>query len=97
MFKRFPKEEERRRYIRLDSVFPVEFLLQDKEGNKLTDWLQGFTSNVGKGGICLNINNPSKEFLKILERKDLDFILKIEIPLYHKPVEAKSKLAWYEI
>ncbi|MCM8800221.1 MAG: hypothetical protein NC900_05820, partial [Candidatus Omnitrophica bacterium] len=42
-------------------------------------------------------NNPSKEFLKILERKDLDFILKIEIPLYHKPVEAKSKLAWYEI
>jgi hypothetical protein len=97
MFRRYPKDKERRRYIRLDSVFPVEFLLEDKEKRYLSDWLQGFTSNIGKGGICLSVNKVSDELLKIIKEEDTKFILKIEIPLQRKPVEAEAKLAWIEL
>jgi hypothetical protein len=97
MFKKYPKDKERRRYIRLDSVFPVEFLLQNRKGENLSAWVQGFTNNIGKGGICLSVNNLSSELLEVIKREDTILILKIEIPLQHKPVEAKAKLAWIEL
>jgi len=97
IFKRYPKDKERRRYIRLDSVFPVEFLLQDKERKPLSDWLQGFTNNIGKGGICLSVNKVSDELLKIIKKEEVRFILRIEIPLQRKPVEAEAKLSWVKL
>jgi hypothetical protein len=88
-------ETERRRYIRLDSVFPVEFrLLSIDEEAFLSDWLQGFTNNVGKGGICLAINNLNPQFAKVLKERKAKLSLKIEMPLSRKPVNARAQIAW---
>jgi hypothetical protein len=52
-----PKTQEQRGYIRMDTILPVQFRLVSLEGKELlSDWQQGFTNNVGKGGICLQIN-----------------------------------------
>ena len=61
--------EERRGYIRLDSIFPVEFKFIDKESKTLSAWIQSFTNNISKGGICLTVNNLSKENEEILRNK----------------------------
>jgi len=86
---------ERRHYIRMDSVFPVSFQLLSLDGNKsLSDWIQGFTNNIGKGGICLAINNLNPELAKLIKSKQAKLSLDIEMPLSKKPVLASAKVTW---
>jgi hypothetical protein len=87
--------QERRRYVRLDSVFPVEFQLISLEGKQiLSDWLQGFTNNVSKGGICLSVNNLRPELATLLKDKQAKLSLDIEMPIIKSPVKALAKVAW---
>ena len=44
---------ERRRYVRLKTIFPVEFQFIDADKNPTSYIFQGFTRNVGKGGMCI--------------------------------------------
>lgn len=86
---------ERRKYIRLDSVFPVSFKLLSLDGGQIfSDWLQGFTNNIGKGGICLTINNLKPELAKLIKTQQVKLSLDIEIPLTKKPVSTLAKVAW---
>jgi len=87
--------KERREYIRLDSVFPVQFRLVTQDGKHfLSDWLQGFTNNVGKGGICLSVNNLNPEFARLLKEQQAKVSLDIEMPLAKSPVSAQAKISW---
>ncbi len=87
--------EERRRYLRLDSVFPVEFRFfsLDRKGF-ISDWLQGFTSNISKGGLCLEVNNLSPELLQSLKDKTAKLSLMIELPVVKAPVKSEATVAW---
>jgi hypothetical protein len=86
---------EHRKYIRLDSVFPVSIRLLSLDGSKkLSDWLQGFTNNIGKGGLCLVINNLKPELARLLKGQEVRLSLEIEIPLNKKPVSALAKVIW---
>ncbi|MFC1674863.1 PilZ domain-containing protein [Candidatus Omnitrophota bacterium] len=86
---------ERRRYIRLDSVFPVQFSILSIDGKEtLSDLLQGFTSNISKGGICLEVNNLKPEFAKLLKEKKAKCSLDIQMPLASDAVFAKATVAW---
>lgn len=88
-------EKGRRQYIRLDSVFPVEFQLLSLDKKQiLSDWLQGFTSNVSKGGICLSVNKLDFELAKLIKEQKTKLSLKINMPLTKKPVNAKTSVAW---
>ncbi|MBM3246902.1 MAG: hypothetical protein FJZ13_06245, partial [Candidatus Omnitrophica bacterium] len=83
--------QERRKYIRLDSVFPVEFRLVSLDGKRfLSDWLQGFSNNISKGGICLSVNNFPPDLAKYLKDKQAKVSLDIEIPLNRKPIPAQA-------
>ena len=87
--------QKRRNYLRLDSVFPVQFRLLSIDGKHfLSDWLQGFTNNVSKGGICLCVNNLNPELSKVVKDKQAKFFLDIEIPLARRPVAAQGNVAW---
>jgi hypothetical protein len=86
---------ERRQYIRLDSVFPVSFQLISLDGKvTLSDWLQGFTNNISKGGICLSINKLDQKLAKFIKEQQAKLSLEIEIPLNKKPVSALAKICW---
>ena len=45
----------RRKYIRLDVIFPVEFQVIDEKKEPKSPILQGFTCNIGKGGMCIEV------------------------------------------
>lgn len=95
MFKKDSLDLERRKYIRLDTVFPVQFRLLSLDGKSfLSDLLQGFTSNISRGGICLEVNNLNLELTNLIKNQRVKLALAIEIPLARKPVEALSQVAW---
>lgn len=87
--------KDRRRYIRLDSVFPVQFRLLSLDGKHfLSAWLQGFTNNVSKGGICLSVNNLNPELVKLLKEQQAKLSLDIEMPITGSSVNALARIAW---
>ncbi len=86
---------EQRKYLRLDTVFPVQFRLETLDGKIfLSSWLQGFTNNVSRGGICLSINNPDPQLLKLLNEKKFKLSLEIDIPISRKPIPARASVVW---
>ncbi|MBL7069042.1 MAG: PilZ domain-containing protein [Candidatus Omnitrophica bacterium] len=89
---------ERRKYIRLQSVFPVGFKLLSLDGqNVLSEALQGFTADVSKGGILLRANNLDSQLTDMIEKKTAKISLDIEIPVGSKPIEAISSVVWIRI
>ena len=90
-----PAAQQRRRYIRLNSVFPVSFRLLDSSGKCfLSDWMQGFTNNISRGGICLSVNNFSSGLAKSLEERSAKLHLAMTIPLNAKAVQADAVVSW---
>jgi hypothetical protein len=86
---------EQRRYVRLDTVFPVQFRLESPDRQKiLSEWIQGFTSNVSCGGICLAVNNFSPEMFKMCRENKAVLSLEIELPIMRRPVSALASVVW---
>lgn len=86
---------QRRKYVRLDSVFPVQFRLLSLDTKRfLSDWMQGFTNNIGKGGICLTANNLSREVITLLENQQAKISLNIDLPIAGNPIPATARVAW---
>jgi len=86
---------ERRLYIRLDTVLPVQFRITTLDGKLfLSDWLQGFTSDIGRGGLCLSVNNLSPAFSGLLKEKQAKLTLSIELPVVMGPVSARARVVW---
>ena len=91
------KAAERRKYLRLNFVFPVQFRLLSLDGKHfLSSWLQGFTSNIANGGICLRINNLNPELAEVIRGEKAKFSLEIEMRLNRKPIAALARVAWVE-
>lgn len=89
------KDTERRQYQRFDLVFPVEFQLLSKERQELSGWVQGFTQDVGEGGLCLVVNHLSVEHARCLEGENFA-ALRIHVPASHEGFRALAKIAWFQ-
>ncbi|MCK9594064.1 MAG: PilZ domain-containing protein [Candidatus Omnitrophica bacterium] len=86
---------ERRQYIRLDSVFPVQFRLVSIDGLQfLSDWIQGFTHNISKGGILLDSGNLDSHVRGLLKTGNYAVLLRIRMPLNRPAVDAQARIAW---
>ncbi len=81
----------------MNSVFPVIFRLTTRDGEEyLTDWLQGFTNNISSGGIRLSVPGLKTELAALINRTDISFLLRVQIPLSAKPVLCRAHAAWVE-
>jgi c-di-GMP-binding flagellar brake protein YcgR len=83
-----------REYIRLDTVFPVEFHTVDDLKNPTSTMLQGFTRDVGKGGMCIEVKclkgeEPFKVIPGVTKLK-----LVINIPSDAFPTECYARVRW---
>ena len=91
------KTIDHRHYIRLNSIFPVEFNIVRLQGDLPgMNWQQGYTSNVSRGGICLETTHLSETTLKFLAKENILLDLRINIPLVQPPIKAVGELAWYK-
>lgn len=91
--KNIPKEEQRR-YRRLDTIFPVEIQLLNKEGQPVSSWHQGFSQDISKDGICLTINNLSPEESLSLNSRETKLLLQIHSPFSDRSFLAYTQLVW---
>jgi hypothetical protein len=86
---------ERRRYLRLSTVFPVEFEIISLDNREIfCEFHQSFTRDVSEGGMCLEINNLKEELAEKLNRKSAKLRLQINMPFSSKPIEAIAEAAW---
>ena len=84
---------ERRKYIRLSSVFPVtfQFFLSGRPDGKL---YQGFTRNISLDGLCIEINDLDEQAKENLRNPQSKLRLAVNMPLSSHPSWATAKVAW---
>ncbi len=88
-------QKEHRKFIRLDSVLPVQFQLLTLDGRSvLSDWQQGFTNNICRSGIALTVNNLNPDLAEMIKQKKVKLSLDLEIPLTHRIINAKTSIVW---
>ncbi|MDD3296246.1 MAG: PilZ domain-containing protein [Candidatus Omnitrophica bacterium] len=85
----------RRKYLRISTVLPVEFVVQDENGKQITPWLQGFTRDIAKAGICLVANDLWWGFWDRLKDPS-SLLLKIHLPFGHRTIETQATVAWMQ-
>ncbi len=97
IFKTAPRQREpgheRRRYRRLDQIFPVEFQFLDEEGRPRTGWRQGFTQDISDGGLCLTMRLVHPDDVRRLEVATTALTLQIHIP-YSANINAAARPVW---
>ncbi|MFH1045494.1 MAG: PilZ domain-containing protein [Candidatus Omnitrophota bacterium] len=84
---------ERRKYIRLTSVFPVSlqfFRSQFPSGRTY----QGFTRNVSIEGLCVEVSDLDDDIKNNLGDTGLSVRLSIFMPLADQPAYATAKIIW---
>ncbi len=86
--------EDKRRYIRISTVLPVEFFIFDAKGDKTTPWLQGFTHDIGRGGICLLVNDLWRDFGNRLINQGAQLSLKVNLPFRPQALCVKAEVSW---
>ena len=88
---------QRRNLIRIDSVFPVEFCFINKENKStLSEWMQGYTNNFSKGGICIDAHNISSQTLSLLQSQGASLNIRITVPFSHRKTEAEVGIRWFQ-
>ena len=84
---------EHRKYIRLNVIFPVEFQFIDPEtSGSISEIKQGFTRDVGKGGICLEVNNLEEGLEQVLKEGRVKVDLRMHVPLSRPETKAIAKI-----
>ncbi len=88
--------QEKRRYVRMRTVFPVEFEVFDGSGESLRSpvCVQGFTSNVSAGGMCLEFKEFGLERPALLLVPESMLQLTINTPFSSRPILAKARVVW---
>lgn len=87
---------ERRKYIRLNSVFPITFQFILPDGSKSKSY-QGFTGNVSADGLCIEISDLDARAQSYLSIPQVKLQLAINMPLSSQPSLATAKVAWMKI
>jgi TolA-binding protein len=79
-------------------VYPVQFKFLNADTKaELSAWLQGFTSDIGRGGICLQVHKLSPAFIPLLKEGRSIIALELELPITRRPVQAKSTISWFKM
>lgn len=93
------ESDNRRKYLRLDTVFPIEFQVVGKERREpLSEMKEGFTRNIGKGGMGIfakTLKEHDKEIFNFVPR-ETKLRLIINIPLDNEPIESFATVEWVE-
>lgn len=85
---------DRRRYVRMDTVFPVEMILRHPKRPEPSGPLQGFTRNVSLGGMMLEFRSLPASEATDLESRQSALDLLVHAPFQSKPFAVTSRVAW---
>lgn len=86
--------ENRRHYIRLGAIFPIEFQLVNEKKEVASSIIQGFTRNVGKGGMCLEVKAEKGKIPFELTPEKTRLKLTINIPSSAFATDSYATVRW---
>jgi hypothetical protein len=89
-----PSGPDRRRYVRMDTVFPVEMAFADLSRSSEPNPIQGFTHNVSLGGLCLEFHALSSGDVERLRSRSSELELWIHVPFRPAPFRVRGQVAW---
>ncbi len=85
---------EKRQYVRMNTVFPVEFQVCNGTGKEGTSrLLQGFTRDVSAGGMCIEFKNFGNEE-KTYFIPNAVISLSIDTTFAKSPIRAAARIVW---
>jgi hypothetical protein len=83
-----------RKYVRLNTVFPVEFCIVEGTKQTTSSMLQGFTRNAGKWGMCIEVKSlKGEEFFSLIPGKTKIKLI-INIPSEAKHTKCHATVRW---
>ena len=86
---------DQRRYVRMGTVFPVEFAIVGANGGPDKErLLQGFTCNVSEGGMCIEFKSFGKEDEDTLRGSGASLSLTINPTFSREPIQAHARVVW---
>ncbi|HXV19172.1 MAG TPA: PilZ domain-containing protein [Candidatus Omnitrophota bacterium] len=86
---------EKRQYVRMNTVFPVEFEIVGENGNeRLPHAVQGFTRDVSAGGMCIEFKSFGKDGEKLTFHQETYLALVINPTFSRHPIRANARVAW---
>ncbi len=87
--------QEKRQYVRMKTVFPVEFeVLNERGESQSQDLLQGFSRDVSQGGLCIEYKSLQKTSENAFAQPGTFLSLTINPPFSLHPIQAKACVAW---
>jgi c-di-GMP-binding flagellar brake protein YcgR len=90
------KKNKNRKYLRLNSIFPVEFNVVNQEKTPVSAVMQGFTRDVGKGGMCIEVKfEKNRDAFEIHPGKTI-LRLVINIPSNILATDSYAVVKWVE-
>ncbi|MFT5207903.1 MAG: hypothetical protein ACI9CF_001664 [Candidatus Omnitrophota bacterium] len=87
----------RRKYVRMDSMFPVEMVMHDEDGKRLLPILQGFTQDICEGGLCVRYYKLNANTVDFLDRKFIRVEVQITIPFKPYVISAIGRVSWLSV
>jgi hypothetical protein len=90
----FRDMQEKRQYVRMKTVFPVEFRTVSRDGSGTPVFFQGFTSNVSAGGLCLEFKVFKDEINPAYLEPDQPIALVINPAFSSYPIKASARVIW---
>lgn len=89
--------QDRRQYIRVDTVFPIEFqIVSDDRSIVISEIKEGFSRNIGKGGMCITTKVVKDATLSEFTPNKTKLKLIINIPANQEPLESFATVEWIE-
>lgn len=89
-----PSGADRRQYVRMDTVFPVEMVIVHPSLKLTGGRLQGFTHNVSLGGLCLEFRGLGDADAAALRGREAELELWIHVPFRSEPFRVEARAAW---
>jgi len=86
----------RRKYLRIPTVLPIEFFVIDKDNKKITPVLEAFTSDISKGGICIFVNDIWWGFWDRFNFTGAVLSLRINLLFKEKTINTKARVIWID-
>ena len=89
--------QENRKYVRLESVFPVDFTIVRLQGDLPgIDWQRAQTNNVSEEGMCLETSQLTESTIKFLSQQNIMLELRMFIPPTQPAIKAVGEVVWYQ-
>jgi c-di-GMP-binding flagellar brake protein YcgR len=83
--------EERRAYVRLERSLPVRFKIYTEQLSKI---YTGKTKNISQGGLCLEIQQDTRQLLENLSGADLKVHVDLDTLIPQPSTAVSTKPAW---